>query len=122
MCHPEHVYNVYNRAVEVLSASPHCLPRPCRGWSGGGGGIDCADLRADIAHRTAHTRYLDIYTGLQGTGLPNYFVNIATRIQEGVAGAGVFMMPVSTSYQIIAGVLGWRWQCVDKMDYDGAES
>ena len=89
----------------------------------GEGGIDCADLRADIAHRTAHTRYLDIYTGLQGTGLPNYFVNTATRTQEGaVAGVGVFMMPVSTSYQIIAGVLGWWWQCVDKMDYDGAES
>ena len=63
-----------------------------------------------------------MYTGLQGTGLPNYFVNTTTRTQEGVAGVGVFMMPVSTSYQIIAGVLGWRWQCVDKMDYDGAES
>ena len=54
--------------------------------AGGEGGIDCADLRADIAHRTAHTRYLDIYTGLQGTGLPNYFVNTTTRTQEGAGG------------------------------------
>ena len=63
------------------------LPSPAlQGVEWGEGGIDCADLRADIAHRTAHTRYLDIYTGLQGTGLPNYFVNTTTRTQEGAGG------------------------------------
>ena len=30
--------SVYNRPVEVLSASPHCFPQPCRGWRGEGGG------------------------------------------------------------------------------------